>query len=114
MRQPFIKKTCKIISDIGYEDAESIERYCERITTTNEPVEATVPMIYTERSKGVLPETDIRTDRWEVAQNAMERVAGAKRAKREERIRSIDNIENKNLNTEPNTPNNEPNTPNGK
>lgn len=113
MRQPFIKKTCKIISDIGYEDAESIERYCERITTTNEPVEATVPMIYTERSKGVLPETDIRTDRWEVAQQAMDKVAGAKRAKREERMKSIDDIEKKTPSTKPIEQNKEQKEPSG-
>ena len=53
------------------ESGESIEQKMRRVTTTNEPIENVSPMIYTERKQGVLPECDIRTDRWEIAQQAM-------------------------------------------
>ena len=35
-------------------------------------------MIYTEKSKGVIPEYDIRTDRFEIAQAAMEKLNSVK------------------------------------
>ena len=42
------------------------------------------PIIFTDRSEGVLPAYDIRTDRWDIATEAMDRVNKAKIAKREE------------------------------
>lgn len=60
-----------------------LETELEKITTQKIPITATTPMYYTERNKGVMPETDIRTDRWEIAQNAMGHVSRAKIAKRE-------------------------------
>ena len=40
------------------------------------------PIIYTERKDGVLPAYDIRTDRWEIAQEAMAKNLKAIDAKR--------------------------------
>lgn len=73
----------------GYNDqypCMSIEEEISQATTSNQPIESVAPLIYTERSEGVLPEYDIRTDRWAIAQKAMNRVAGSYRAKRQERI----------------------------
>lgn len=73
----------------GYNDqypCKSIEEEISQATTSNQPIENVAPLIYTERSEGVLPEYDIRTDRWELAQKAMDKVAGSYRAKRQERI----------------------------
>lgn len=56
-----------------------------RVTQSNEPIENVAPMLYTERKDGVLPETDIRTDRFEVAQEAMGKVEKSIKAKREEK-----------------------------
>lgn len=61
---------------------EPLEEKLQRIVETKEPVEATSPRMYTERAQGVLPETDIRTDRWEIAQEAMNRVSKSQIAKR--------------------------------
>lgn len=66
------------------ESGESIEQKMRRVTTTNEPIDNVAPMIYTERKQGVLPECDIRTDRWDIAQEAMGAVAKSYAAKREE------------------------------
>lgn len=65
-------------------EGEYLETELERITTQNIPIQALSPMYYTERNKGVMPETNIRTDRWEIAQNAMGHVSRAKIAKREQ------------------------------
>lgn len=61
---------------------EPLETKLQRVVETKEPVEATSPRMYTERSQGVLPETDIRTDRWEIAQAAMDKVSKSQIAKR--------------------------------
>lgn len=50
-----------------------------RIKLANkEPIEATSPMYYTERKEGVLPQYDIRTDRQELALDAIEKAEKTK------------------------------------
>ena len=49
-----------------------------RITENGEPIEDGAPIIYTERKDGVNPAYNIRTDRWEIAQDAMEQVGNNK------------------------------------
>lgn len=57
-----------------YQAGESIENKVRRITENNEPITDGAPIIYTNREDGVLPAYNIRTDRWEVAQAAMDAV----------------------------------------
>lgn len=64
-------------------EGESIEREIERLTTEKTPIESVSPQIFTEAKDGVLPEYDIRTDRFDVALEAMDSVAASYRAKRE-------------------------------
>ena len=64
-----------------FQDGESIENKVRRITENNEPITDGAPIIYTNRDDGVLPAYNIRTDRWEVAQAAMEAVNQANLAK---------------------------------
>lgn len=64
-----------------FQDGESIENKVKRITENNEPITDGAPIIYTNRDDGVLPAYNIRTDRWEVAQQAMEAVNQANLAK---------------------------------
>lgn len=65
--------------------AESIERMLERWLTNKEKIEGNAPLIYTERAKGVIPSTNIRTDRFEIAIEATEKIAKSYKARREER-----------------------------
>lgn len=44
-------------------------------------------LIYTERQEGVLPEYDIRTDRFEIALDGMDKSAKSFRARREEKMK---------------------------
>lgn len=64
-----------------YQIGESIENKVRRITENNEPITDGAPIIYTNRDDGVLPAYNIRTDRWDVAQAAMEAVNQANLAK---------------------------------
>ena len=66
-------------------EGETIEQKVRRIRTNKEPITDTTEMIYTERKEGVLPKYNIRTDRFEIAIDAMDRVSKSKRAKREEK-----------------------------
>lgn len=64
-----------------FQEGESIEKKVARITENNEPITDGAPIIYTNRDDGVLPAYNIRTDRWEVAQQAMDAVNQANLAK---------------------------------
>ena len=64
-----------------YQDGETIETKVKRITENNEPITDGAPIIYTNRDDGVLPAYNIRTDRWDIAQQAMEAINQANLAK---------------------------------
>ena len=70
-----------------FQEGESIENKVRRITENNEPITDGAPIIYTNREDGVLPAYNIRTDRWEVAQAAMEINQKAISAKRQKDYR---------------------------
>lgn len=71
MNKELYVKTC--ITRIPTEQGESIEEMVRRATENNEPIAATAPMIYTEEADGVKPEFDIRTDRTELALDAIDK-----------------------------------------
>lgn len=53
---------------------QSIEDRCKKLVETGEPIKDTSPLIYTPKEKGVMPQYDVRADKWEIAQEAMDRV----------------------------------------
>ena len=53
---------------------QSIEDRCKKLVETGEPIKDTSPLIYTPKEKGVMPQYDVRADKWEIAQHAMDRV----------------------------------------
>jgi len=65
---------------------ETIEQKVNRIVNNKEPITDGAPLIYTDRKDGVNPAHDIRTDRWEVAVDAMDKVTKTNMAKREHTI----------------------------
>jgi len=66
-----------------FSEGELIEEKVARLTQEKSPINDGAPIIYTERKDGVLPAYDIRTDRWEIAQAAMEVNQKAVSAKRQ-------------------------------
>lgn len=67
-------------------EGTALEDKVRRVIESGEPVEAVSPMVYTERKDGVRPDTNIRTDKWEVAQEAMNSIADGIRQKRQEKL----------------------------
>lgn len=65
-------------------EGETIEMKIERITTHNEPITDGAPLIYTDRKDGVLPAYDPRTDKWDIAIEAMNKVAESRLLRRAE------------------------------
>lgn len=68
-------------------EGESIEDKVRRTTETKAPIEAVSPMIYTERKDGVRKDTNIRTDKFDIAQEAMSSISNGIRTRRDERIK---------------------------
>lgn len=66
-------------------EGETIEAKIRRIVNNREPISDGAPLVYTERKDGVKPEYDIRTDRWDIAIDAMDVVSKTHKAKREQR-----------------------------
>ena len=62
-------------------EGECIEKKVQRIVNENEPIEDGAPIIFQERADGVKPEFNIRTDRWEVAIDAMDKVSAEELSK---------------------------------
>lgn len=79
IKPTFFPKPIK--TNYEYQEGEDIENKVRRITENNEPITDGAPIIYTNREDGVLPAYNIRTDRWDIAQAAMDAVNQANLAK---------------------------------
>lgn len=62
-------------------EAEGLEMKIRRMMEGKEGIEDAVPLVYTDKKDGVLPAYDIRTDRFEIALNAMDKMRQAEVAK---------------------------------
>ena len=69
-------------------EGEPIELKIERIVSNKEPISDGAPSIFTERKDGVVSAYNIRTDRFEVAAEAMDKVAGSIQAKRDSKAKA--------------------------
>lgn len=68
-------------------EGETIEMKCARVVENNEPITDGAELIFTEKKDGVIPAYDVRTDKWEIAQNAMNDVNASKIAKSKESMK---------------------------
>lgn len=82
--------------EFEYIEGERIEDKVARLFEENQPINDGAPLIYTERKDGVLPAYDIRTDRFAIAQEAMEKNMNAVNAKRKMEYDIMVNGEKKN------------------
>lgn len=62
-------------------EGQSIEEKMRQATMNGQPIENAAPIIYTDKKDGVLPQYDIRTDRWDIALDATDKVARSQIAK---------------------------------
>lgn len=72
-------------------EGEVLEQKIAKMVKNKEPINAEgISMIYTERKQGVLAETNVRTDRWEIATDAMGVIEKTHKAKREGQFKIIE------------------------
>lgn len=62
-------------------EGETIEEKVDRLMRNKEPIDDGSPVIYTDRKEGVNPAYNIRTDRFEIATDIMDKVHRDKVAK---------------------------------
>lgn len=82
--KPIKMARTSIISNDSVE-GETIEKKFQRILNNKEKITDGAPLIYTERKQGILAAHNIRTDRWEIALEATEKIQRSLQARREER-----------------------------
>lgn len=70
-------------------NAETLEQKVDRILNNKEPITDGAPLIYTERSKGVDPNLNVRTDRMEYAVEAMDKLSKSNLARRQARMDAL-------------------------
>lgn len=75
-------------------EGETIEMKMERVINNGEPISEGAPLTFTDRADGVLPEYNIRTDRFEIAVEAMDKSAKSQLAKRQELLEEKKKKEN--------------------
>jgi len=73
------------LTSVEVMEGERIETKVDRVVHNNEPIKDGAPLIYTERKLGVQPKYNIRTDRFDIAIDAMDKVEKSYKARREER-----------------------------
>lgn len=71
-------------------EGEPLEHKIERKMANKEPIENAAPLLYYERQEGIKASTNIRTDRFEIAIEGMDKVAKSYKARREEKGKIID------------------------
>ncbi len=77
------------LKSIEIYEGESIETKCARILQNKEPITDTAPVIYTAKEDGVLPAYNIRTDRFDIAIDAYDKITRSS-AKKEQAVKPED------------------------
>ena len=70
-------------------EAETLEQKIEKIMSSKEPIDETAPIIYTERKNGINPAHDVRTDRFNLALEAMDIETKNRIATNEEKFKDV-------------------------
>ena len=87
MLYPMTKNTTNKLKGNKPFEGKSIERELEDLQNSGTPLQrGIVNMFYSRRKDGVLAESNIRTDKWQLAQNAMEKVNSEFNKKIQEKI----------------------------
>lgn len=76
-------------------EGERLELKVARITQQKEPIKDAVSQIYSSREEGVLPEYNIRNDKWETAVDGMAKVKDIHQGKRKKDDQKPEAGENK-------------------
>ena len=71
-------------------EGETIEKKVKRLVANKEPIKDGSPIIYTDKKDGVQPQYNVRTDRFELACEAMDKVHRSKEASSDNVAKVID------------------------
>lgn len=80
------------LTSVEVVEGETIEEKVHRIVNNNEPIEGGAPEIFTERKAGVISAYNIRTDKWDIAAEAMDKATASEIAKRDNKIGHKDEV----------------------
>lgn len=89
MKYTKVKNNNGRLKSIEIYEGESIETKCARILQNKEPITDTAPVIYTTKEDGVLPAYNIRTDRFDIAMDAYDKITRSS-AKKEQAVKPED------------------------
>ena len=78
MKKTIIPNLLGRIQSVEIQEGETIETKVARITQNKEPITDSAPIIFTEKKDGVLPAYNIRTDRFDIALDAMDKIGKSK------------------------------------
>lgn len=73
-------------------EGQSIEEKMRETTMNGQPIESAAPLLYTDKKDGVLPQYDIRTDRWDIALNTTDKITRTQIAKSQEKPEGNPNL----------------------
>ena len=82
LKQKIERKPGLIDSKPGLRQGQSLEEFLRKAMKGNEPIQATAKITYNDRKDGVLPQHDIRTDRFDLALAATDKIHAAQAAAR--------------------------------
>lgn len=83
-------KISKLPNMVSTYEGESIEKKVRRVVENKEPITDGAPIIFTEKKDGVLPQFNIRTDKWDIAIEAMDKVQGSRIAKSKNLLNAVE------------------------
>lgn len=89
MKYAKVKNNNGRLKSIEIYEGESIETKCARILQNKEPITDTAPIIYTAKEDGILPAYNIRTDRFDIAMDAYDKITRSS-AKKEQAVKPED------------------------
>jgi hypothetical protein len=84
-----IVKYAKDMSAVETVEGEIIEKKIQRIMDEKSPIDDSAPIIYTEKKNGINPAHDVRTDRFDLALEAMEIETKKRIAANEENFKDV-------------------------
>lgn len=88
MKKRIVKNTKDLLA-VGTTEGEIIEKKIQRIMDEKTPIDDSAPIIYTEKKNGINPAHDVRTDRFDLALEAMEIETKNRIAANEENFKDV-------------------------
>ncbi len=73
-------------------EGQSIEEKMRETTMNGQPIESAAPLLYTDKKDGVLPQYDIRTDRWDIALQTTDKITRTQIAKSQDSQQNNPNL----------------------